>query len=108
MVTRKKYDERVEHQYPPRCKTDLVHLVDDCSVYYHDWRDLFSILTDIDYRVVAPGVRGTITGYKHDRTRGEFLVNIQTEDGNRESVDQHQILKLEPVDTIEYYPHRNY
>lgn len=106
MVRAKEYAQRVEHQYPPRSKTDLVHLVKDCSVYYHDWRNLFDVLTDIEYRVVTPDGAGIISGFKHDRSTEEFTVLFSPNDsstGSKTKVEHRNIVKLEPVSTPSAY-----
>lgn len=102
MKSRKEYQNEITHKYPPRSTTDLAHLVKDCSVFYHDWRNLFDILSELDYRFVTTKGTGQYCGHFHDRSTGEFCVSIRTEDG-RDQVELKEIIKLEPTKTVKLY-----
>lgn len=102
MKSRREYQEEVTHQYPPQSVTDLSHLVKDCSVMYHDWRNLFDILSELSYRFVTTAGSGIYRGHYHDRMSGEFKVAIRT-DGGRRLVPLANIITLEPTKSVQLY-----
>lgn len=104
MKSRREYRDEVTHQYPPRSVTDLYHLVQDCSVMYHDWRNLFDILSDLSYRFVTKEGTGTYCGHYHNRASGEFKVTIRTDDG-RKQAPLSDIKTLEPTKSVRIYNH---
>ena len=100
MKSKIEYKEEVTHQYPPQSATDLYHLIEDCSVLYHDWRNLFDILSELSYRFVTVNGTGIYRGHYYDRVTGEFKVTIQT-NNSRKQVPLANIVALEPTKSIQ-------